>query len=115
MGSHVQSGIYGVCEVCGLERVKKKNPLDIFYMCRDENICVYISMAGIFLYLVWVQREVCVQQLPGIVIRLAFVDLVGRVSNLHIHGPIGHPLVLEALGPTQNIKGAVIPLCLIQG
>lgn len=72
-------------------------------------------MLGIFLYLVWVQCEVCVQKLPGVVIRLALVDFVGRVSNLNIHGPVGHPLVLEALGPTQNIKCTVIPFCLIQG
>lgn len=67
-------------------------------------------MPGIFLYLVWVQREVCVQQLPGVVIGLALVDLVRRVSNLNIHGPVGHPLVLEALSPTQNIKRTVRPL-----
>lgn len=72
-------------------------------------------MPGIFLYLVWVQREVCVQQLPGVVIRLPLVDLVGRVSNLDIHGPVGHPLVLEPLGPKHNIKGTVIPSCLIKG
>lgn len=67
-------------------------------------------MPGIFLYLVWVQREVCVQQLPGVVVGLALVDLVRRVSNLNIHGPVGHPLVLEALSPTQNIKRTVRPL-----
>lgn len=84
-------------------------------MCRGSNICEYICKPGIFLYLVWVQREVCIQQLPGVVIRLALVDLVGRISNLNIHGSVGHPLVLKALGPTQNIKGTVIPSCLIKG
>lgn len=53
------------------------------------------------LYLVWVQSEVCIQQLPGIVVRFALVDLVGGVSDLYIHGPVSHPLVLEALGPTR--------------
>lgn len=59
------------------------------------------------LNLVWVQCEVCIQQLSGIIVRLALVDLVGRVSNLYIHGPIGHPLVLESLGPKQNIDNLI--------
>lgn len=53
------------------------------------------------LHLVWVQREVCVQQLPGVVVRLPLVDLVGGVSDLHVHGSVGHPLVLEAFGPAR--------------
>lgn len=72
-------------------------------------------MPGIFLYLVWVQREVSVEQLPGVLIRLALVDLVGGVSYLNIHGPIGHPLVLEALGPKHNMNGTVKPSCPFQG
>lgn len=68
--------------------------------------------SGIFLYLVWVKREVCVQKLPGIVIRLALIDLVGRVSNLHIHGPVGHPLVLEALGTTKILR-SLSRLCVL--
>lgn len=59
------------------------------------------------LNLVWVQCEVCIQQLSGIIVRLALVDLVGRVSDLYIHGPIGHPLVLESLGPKQNIDDLI--------
>lgn len=79
-------------------------------------VCLYECMSSFLaFYLVWVQGEVCVQQLPGVVVRLSLVDLVGRVSYLHIHGPIGHPLVLEALCPTQHIKDTVKPPCLIQG
>lgn len=79
------------------------------------NVCIYIYVCLVlFLHLLWVQREVCVQQLSGVVIWLALVDLVGRVSNLYIHGPVGHPLVLEALCPTQDTR-AQSDLCLIQG
>lgn len=84
------------------------NPLDVI-MCAGVRTDVYTSAHLVFFsYLVWIQREVCVQQLPGVVIGLALIDLVGGVSNLHIHGPVGHPLVLEALGPVQNMNGTVI-------
>lgn len=82
-------------------------------MDRGGNTFAYTSTSGTALHLVWVQREVCIQKLPGIVVRLPLVDLVGRVSNLHVHGPVSHSLVLEALGPKQNMKVTVMPWCFI--
>lgn len=58
-------------------------------------------------YLIWVQCEVCVQQLASVVVRLTLIDFVGGVPDLHIHGPVGHPLVLEALGPTGSDSSRV--------
>lgn len=84
--------------------------------CKTEQIetgpasCPCLRVSRLFsCYLVWVQSEVCIQQLPGVVVGLALVDLVGGVSDLDVHGPVGHPLVLEALGPTPDIEGAVTP------
>lgn len=71
-------------------------------MCAHQYIYRHINVFSVLLlYLVWVQGEVCIQQLPGVVVRFALVDLVGGVSDLYVHGPVGHPLVLEALGPTR--------------
>lgn len=47
--------------------------------------------------LIWVQSKVWIQQLPSIVIRVSFIDFIGWISNLYIHGSIRHPVVLEAL------------------
>lgn len=74
-----------------------------------HSACVPVCPGSLVFYLVWVQSEICIQQLPGVVVRLALVDLVGGVSDLYIHGPVGHPLVLEALGPTPDIEAAVTP------
>lgn len=52
--------------------------------------------------LVRVKGEIGIQQAPDVVGLSTFVHLVGRVSDLHIHGPIGHPLVLEALSPSDS-------------
>lgn len=48
-------------------------------------------------YLVGVQSKVWIQQLPGIVVGVAFVDFIRGVPDLHVHGSVGHAVVLEAL------------------
>lgn len=58
-------------------------------------------------HLVRVQGEVCVQQLPHIVVGLPLVHFVGGVPNLHVHGTIRHPLVLEALGTGEGVRQGV--------
>ena len=53
-------------------------------------------------YLVRVKGKVSIQQAPDVIGFSAFIHLVGRVSDFHIHGSIGHPLVLEALSPEER-------------
>lgn len=53
-------------------------------------------------YLVRVKGKISIQEAPHIVGLSTFIHLVGRVSDFHIHGPIGHPLVLEALSPGER-------------
>lgn len=53
-------------------------------------------------YLVWVQSKIWIQELPGIIVRVSFIDLIGRVPNLNIHCTICHSVVLEALGTTDR-------------
>lgn len=53
-------------------------------------------------HLVRVKGKVGIQKAPDIVGFSTFIHLVRRVSNFHIHGPIGHPLVLEALSPGER-------------
>lgn len=48
--------------------------------------------------LVGVQGKVSIQQLPHVVVGLPLVHFVRGVPDLHVHGAVGHPLVLEALG-----------------
>lgn len=67
------------------------------------------NVKRLWLYLVRVQGEVCIQQLPGVVLGLALVDLISGVSDLHVHGPVGHPLVLEALGPARHSGSRLHP------
>lgn len=52
--------------------------------------------------LVRVKGKISIQEAPHIVGLSTFIHLVGRVSDFHIHGPIGHPLVLEALSPSDS-------------
>lgn len=52
--------------------------------------------------LVRVKGEIGIQEAPDIIRLSTFVHLVGGVPDFHIHGPIGHPLVLEALGPSDS-------------
>lgn len=53
-------------------------------------------------YLVRVKGKIGIQEAPDIVGLSTFVHLVGGVPDFHIHGPIGHALVLEALGPGER-------------
>lgn len=52
--------------------------------------------------LVRVKGKISIQQAPDIIRLSTFIHLVRGVPNLHIHGPIGHPLVLEALSPSHS-------------
>lgn len=52
--------------------------------------------------LVRVKGKIGIQEAPDIVGLSTFVHLVGGVPDFHIHGPIGHALVLEALGPSDS-------------
>lgn len=63
-------------------------------------------MSALISYLVWVQSKVRIQKLSSVIIRVSFIDLIGRVPNLNIHGSVCHSVVLEALGTAdrQNQK-----------
>lgn len=52
--------------------------------------------------LVRVQGKVSIQQATDIIRFSSFVHLVCRVPNLHVHGSVRHPLVLEALSPSDS-------------
>lgn len=52
--------------------------------------------------LVRVKGKISIQQAPDVIGLSTFIHLVGGVSDFHIHGPIGHPLVLEALSPSDS-------------
>lgn len=53
-------------------------------------------------HLIRIEREFRVQQLPCVVVRLAFVNLIRRVSDLDVHGTVGHPLVLESFSAVDT-------------
>jgi hypothetical protein len=52
--------------------------------------------------LVRVQGKVSIQEAPDIIRVSTFIHLIGGIPNLYIHGPICHPLVLEALSPSDS-------------
>lgn len=61
-------------------------------------------MLGVCFYLIRVQSKVSIEQLPGVVVRFALVDLVSGIADLNVHGPVGHPLVLEAFGSAAKTE-----------
>lgn len=53
-------------------------------------------------YLVRVKGKISTQEAPDVIGLATFIHLIGGISNLHVHGPVGHPLVLEALSPGEE-------------
>lgn len=52
--------------------------------------------------LVRVKGKISIQETPDVIGFSTFIHLIGGISDLHIHGPVGHPLVLEALSPGER-------------
>ena len=67
-----------------------------FFLWRGWTDLLYTGTFCCF-YLVWVQSKVWIQELPSVIVRVSFIDLIRRVPDLNIHGSVCHSVVLEAL------------------
>lgn len=82
--------------------ILSSNPRSLVTHPRPLVPALEATSSGLPAHLVRVQSKVSIQEAPHIIRFPAFIHLISGVPNLHVHGPIGHPLVLEALSSGET-------------